>query len=72
MKQLKIESEQDVAVLVIVSVRKPFSRSTANLKAPVIINQKARLGKQFIFDESPYQTRQPLQLASVSSEKKKA
>lgn len=69
-KQLKIESEQDVAVLVIMSVHKPFSHSTANLKAPVIINQKAHLGKQFIFDDSPYQTRHPLPPASVSPLKK--
>ena len=35
---LHIESEQDVAVFVILTVRDPFEASTANLQAPVILN----------------------------------
>lgn len=36
---LKIEAEKDVAVFVILTVREPFNQTTANLQAPVIINQ---------------------------------
>ncbi|RYM05904.1 flagellar assembly protein FliW [Sporolactobacillus sp. THM7-7] len=53
-KQLDIHSESDVSVFAIVSVRKPFIESTINLKAPIIINTRKRVGKQYIPDRSPY------------------
>lgn len=58
--QLSIESEKDVSVWVIVNVRNPFAKSTANLKAPVIINISKKLGKQYIQDHSPYSLTEPL------------
>lgn len=58
--QLSIESEKDVSVWVIVSVKDPFTNSTANLKAPVIINTTKKLGKQYIPDKSSYSLTEPL------------
>jgi flagellar assembly factor FliW len=58
--QLQIEKEADVTLFVILNVKEPFSDSTANLVAPVIINEKKKLGKQAILENSPYKTRQSL------------
>jgi Uncharacterized protein conserved in bacteria len=57
--KLEIESEKDVSVWAIVSVRNPFTKSTVNLKAPVIINTTKKLGKQYIPDHSPYSLSEP-------------
>lgn len=59
-KQLSIESDKDVSVQVIVSVKNPFSQSTANLKAPLIINTVRKLGKQYIPEASSYSLSEPL------------
>ncbi|MFT8363949.1 MAG: flagellar assembly protein FliW [Sporolactobacillus sp.] len=59
-RQLAIEKPEDVTVLVIVSVQSPFSKSTVNLKAPLIINNRNRLVKQYIADHSVYSLREPL------------
>lgn len=59
-QQLEIQSQKDVAVWVIVSVRNPFSESTVNLKAPIIINVRTKTGKQYIPEQSDYSLRTPL------------
>ncbi|MCL1632650.1 flagellar assembly protein FliW [Sporolactobacillus sp. CPB3-1] len=58
--QLHIQSHEDVTVWVIVSVRQPFSQSTVNLRAPIIINIKDRIGKQYIPERSGYSLRTPI------------
>lgn len=58
--RLEIQAEEDVGVWVIVSVRDPFATSTVNMKAPIIINQKTKTGRQYIPDQSPYSLREPL------------
>src|SRR5690625_7242839 len=37
---LKLETERDVKVLSIVTLKKPFDKSTINLKAPIIIKDR--------------------------------
>ncbi|WP_353947454.1 flagellar assembly protein FliW [Sporolactobacillus sp. Y61] len=59
-RQLDVRSRQEVSVWVIVSVQDPFTESTVNLKAPVIINTRKKTGKQYIPDHSPYSLRQRL------------
>lgn len=59
-RQLAVQSEKDVVVQVIVSVQQRFSESTANLKAPVIINTRERIGKQYIPEQSSYSVRERL------------
>lgn len=59
-ENLQITSEKDVATFVILTVRDPFQETTANLQAPVIINQNKKLGKQVILANTGYQTQHKL------------
>lgn len=58
-KALEIESEEDVAVYVIVTMAKEFIYSTANLKSPVIINSKNKKAKQIILNDTHYRLKYP-------------
>jgi flagellar assembly factor FliW len=55
-----ISSDKDVAVFAILTVQAPFEKTTANLQAPVIINQKERQGKQVILNGTSYTTKHQL------------
>ncbi len=57
LEDMKIQTEEEVAVFAIITVREPFEDSTANLQAPVIINMKNKLGKQYIMKTEQYTTR---------------
>lgn len=59
LEQLQIQDENDVIVFTILTVEEPFEQTTANLQAPVVINQKAKLGKQVILTNTNYQTKHP-------------
>jgi len=54
---LNVESEEDIIVLTIVTVKEPFNASTVNLKAPVIINTKSQTAKQCILENADYPIR---------------
>lgn len=57
---LKIKQPEDVAIYTIVTVKDPFSASTMNLKAPLVINTKTLLAKQQILNDDRYQTKAPI------------
>ncbi len=57
---LMIKNEEDVVVLSIVTLKKPFKTSTLNLKAPIIINSTRRHGKQYILNKEDYPTKAPI------------
>jgi flagellar assembly factor FliW len=57
---LSISSDKDVAVFAILTVQEPFEKTTANLQAPVVINQKEKQGKQVILNGTSYTTKHPL------------
>ncbi|WP_127532073.1 flagellar assembly protein FliW [Paenibacillus kobensis] len=57
---LQVQSPDEVTVLSIVTVNKPFPSSTINLVAPVVINVSREVGRQFILNNSPYTIRAPL------------
>ncbi|SFC24061.1 flagellar assembly factor FliW [Bacillus sp. OV322] len=57
MENLKIQSNEHVAVFVILTIKEPFNKTTANLQAPIIINTKSQLGKQYIINRGAYTTR---------------
>lgn len=59
-KELKIENAEDVAILSIITLGKTLETSTMNLKAPLVINIKNNLGKQYIMQNSKYETKHPL------------
>ncbi|MGI6681387.1 MAG: flagellar assembly protein FliW [Bdellovibrionota bacterium] len=52
--------DDEYAILIIVTVRKELSSTTANLKAPLFVNLRNRKGVQVIFDDPKYSTRHPL------------
>lgn len=54
---LEINEEEDVAVLSIMTLKEPFTKSTVNLKAPLIINLKNNRGKQYILNDDTYSMR---------------
>lgn len=67
--QLGIEDRNDVRVLNILTIRDPFRETTINLKAPLVLNEKTRKGKQVILEEEKYLTRHPLFLGNPSGAK---
>lgn len=60
LEKLKIEKQEEVLVLSIMTLISPFNESTLNLKAPIIINVKQKLGKQYILNEEEYPTKAPI------------
>lgn len=59
-KELQIENPKDVMLLTIITLGKTLESSTINLKAPLVINVKSKLGKQFIIQGDKYNTKHPL------------
>lgn len=59
-KELKIDKPEDVLVLSIITLGKTLEGSTINLQAPLVINIKNNLGKQYIIQNSQYKTKHPL------------
>ena len=62
---LQIQSEKDVMVLTIVTLKDPFDSSTINLKAPLIINPNKLFGKQYILNSDEYESKAFIQPTSV-------
>lgn len=54
---LRIENKKDVVVLTVMTLKEPFSKSTVNLKAPLIINLANKYGKQYILNDDQYSMR---------------
>ena len=59
-KELQIDRPEDVLVLSIITLGKTLETSTMNLQAPLVINIKNNLAKQFIMQNSKYETKHPL------------
>ena len=57
-KELDIKSEKDVLVLCLITLGKTLKDSTANLKAPIIINIKNNRGKQLILQDDKYKIKE--------------
>lgn len=53
-EQLQFESEKDVDVYVILTIKEPFEKMTANLVAPVLINHKKNVAKQVVLEKTFY------------------
>lgn len=69
LEKLEIQSEKDVATFAILTVREPFQKTTANLQAPLIINQTKKLGKQVILNNPAYQTKHRIMTPQEQEEK---
>ena len=55
--QLKIESTATVLIRVIVTIPQIYSEMTANLVAPLVINEKNHLSKQIVLTSAEYDTK---------------
>ncbi|MBC2582578.1 flagellar assembly protein FliW [Clostridium sp. DJ247] len=60
--ELEIDSHEDVLVLNTVTLSSKIQDITINLKAPIIINIKKKLGEQIILDNPNYSIKHPLVL----------
>ncbi|KIL36697.1 hypothetical protein SD71_06770 [Cohnella kolymensis] len=59
--ELEVADSQEVAVLGIVSIARPFESSTVNLMAPLLINVSKFTGRQLVLPpDTPYQTKTPI------------
>lgn len=57
-EHLEINEEKDVLIMSIVTLNDAVKTSTANLKAPIVINQVKGLAKQYIQPASDYTTKE--------------
>lgn len=66
--QLKIERSEDVIVYGILTLKDTLAKSTINLLAPVVINEKTKLAKQIVLPaENDAILRYPLKVAEGSA-----
>lgn len=56
-QSLQLQSEEDLLLYLILTLNENVEKTTANLKAPIIINKKKNLGKQVILNNTEYQTK---------------
>ncbi|PJI09823.1 MULTISPECIES: flagellar assembly protein FliW [Clostridium] len=59
-KELEVEKESDILVYNTVCPNKDVSKMTVNLKAPIVINTKSKVGEQLILDNDKYPIKYPL------------
>lgn len=69
LEKLEIQSDKDVATFAILTVREPFEETTANLQAPLVINQTKKLGKQVILNQTSYQTKHKIMTPQEQGER---
>lgn len=60
MEFLNIKDRNDIAIYTIVTVNKPFEKSTINLKAPIVIHMKENIAKQVVLQKEDYSSRAPI------------
>ena len=59
-EDLEIQKENDVMVVVIVSIYRDPAKITANLQGPLVINTRNKTGKQIVLIDGKYSTRYPI------------
>lgn len=57
---LHIKNEQEALVINTVTLSSDIKNITVNLRAPIIINKRERLGEQIILEDSNYAIKHPL------------
>ena len=59
-KNLKIESSEQVMILTTVTLNSDVKKITTNLQGPIVINTSNNFGEQIILDNSKYKVKNPL------------
>jgi flagellar assembly factor FliW len=60
LRELRLGSIKDAAVFTILTIPSTLSDMTANLKAPVVINVKQKVGKQVVLQENDQPIKHPM------------
>jgi flagellar assembly factor FliW len=66
--EIQLERVEDAELFVILAVHREPSRVTANLRAPLVINRRRRLGKQVILQETEYPRQHMLHVVDECAE----
>ncbi|MDZ4201228.1 MAG: flagellar assembly protein FliW [Gallionella sp.] len=69
--ELEIEDRADVIFMAIVTLRENYLETTANLRAPIIINRKNLQAKQVVLDDLTFQIQYNM-IANISDEREAA
>ncbi|ENK1242728.1 flagellar assembly protein FliW [Clostridium sp. FAM 1755] len=59
-KNLKLQDEKDALLLNTVTLSSDMDKITANLRAPIVINIKEKIGEQIIINSDKYKVKHPL------------
>ncbi|ENH98395.1 hypothetical protein J416_00369 [Gracilibacillus halophilus YIM-C55.5] len=59
-EQLGLTKQEDALIQAIVTINEPLHTSTANLQAPIVINQKNNYAKQYITNDKHYKTKEKI------------
>lgn len=57
-KNLEIKDEKEVVLYSVITLNSDIEKITANLKAPIVINNKTNKGEQYITENNKYNIRQ--------------
>jgi flagellar assembly factor FliW len=59
-KQLEVDTVEDLKVYVLVTMSGNILDVTVNLQGPIVVNQKTRVGQQLVLNDPNFSTRHPL------------
>ena len=59
-KNLKIDSSEQVMILTTVTLNSDVKKITTNLQGPIVINTSNNFGEQIVLDNSKYKVKSPL------------
>ena len=59
-KNLKIESPEQVMILTTITLNSDVKKITTNLQGPIVINTSNNFGEQIVLDNSKYKVKSPL------------
>ncbi len=60
MEELKLEGKDDLLIMNVVVIPEDIRQMTANMAAPIVVNAKQGMGKQFIIDAKDLPIRLPI------------
>lgn len=60
LRELKLESLSEAAVLSILTIPSDITLMSANLKAPIVVNLKAQIARQVVLQENEYSLKHPM------------
>lgn len=70
-RDLDLQTDDDVAIVNLVSIRPDPNQTTVNLKAPLIINLRTMKGRQLVLDDPRFPIRMPLWSSEDPAEEEK-